>query len=147
MKILAAVIIFAAAIAPARAADVVVHLDVSTQLVGPDGKVQQDCDHVADDISDPQKYGKCDRFVPLTIGRLAAGAVDRNDKDLKPADIVIRGFLARKIRAAVDPITGKGTVDLDPRDVDLIHDQIAKTGLPPSVIIQAFDLLAPPAKN
>jgi hypothetical protein len=134
---IAAAVLFAG---PAAATEI----DLSSVLMGADGKAFMDCDHVNDD-SKSQEFGKCDKWVPLTMGRFAAGSVDRNDKDLKPADIVIRGSLARKIRAAMDPLTGKpGKLDLDPRDIDLIHDQMAKSGLPPSVITQGFDLLMPP---
>lgn len=145
-----ALLAFAAALSePALAADT--EVDMSVVLMGQDGKGQPDCDHIIDDVQSPL-YGRCDKYVILTLGRLAAGAVDRDEKDaaghstLKPADIVIRGSLARKIRAALT-VSGKWTVGLDPREIDLIHDQIAKTGLPPSVITQAFDLLMPPAKN
>jgi hypothetical protein len=133
---------FAAALSePALA----VEIDMSTILIGANGQAQQDCDHVIDDIKSPD-YGKCDRYVTLTLGRLAAGAVDQPEQGLKPADIVIRGSLARKIRKAYT-VSGKWTLDLDPRDVDLIKEQIAKTRLNPSVLDQAFDLLMPPAKN
>jgi hypothetical protein len=143
MKIAAIAIaaVLAASIAPAHA----VEIDMSHVLLAPDGKSQQDCDHVVEDAKSPD-YGKCDRYVNLTLGRLAAGAVDQPEQGMKPADIVIRGSLARRIRGALT-VSGKWTVDLDPRDVDLIKDQIAKMRLNPSVITQAYDLLSPPAKN
>ena len=122
-----------------------IEIDMSTVLMGANGQAQQDCDHVVDDIKSPD-YGKCDKYVTLTLGRLAAGAVDQPDQGLKPADIVIRGSLARKIRKALT-VSNKWTVDLDPRDIDLIKEQIAKTRLNPSVLDQAFELLMPPAKN
>lgn len=137
----AAAALILTAVTSARATEV----DMSAVLMAPDGRAQQDCDHVVDDVKSPD-YGKCDRYVTLTLGRLAAGAVDQPEQGLKPADIVIRGSLARKIRKALT-ITGKWTVDLDPRDIDLIKDQISKMRLNPSVITQAYDLLMPPAKN
>lgn len=140
-RIIALLAFTSALIAPALA----VEIDMSTILMGANGQAQQDCDHVIDDIKSPD-YGKCDKYVTLTLGRLAAGAVDQPEQGLKPADIVIRGSLARKIRKAWT-VSGKWTLDLDPRDVDLIRDQIAKTRLNPSVMTQAFDLLNPPAKN
>ncbi len=137
-----ALLAFAAALSePALATEI----DMSTILIGPNGQAQQDCDHIVDDIKSPD-YGKCDKNVTLTLGRLAAAAVDQPDQGLKPADIVIRGSLARKIRKGLT-VSGKWMLDLDPRDIDLIKEQIAKMRLNPSVLDQAFDLLSPPAKN
>jgi hypothetical protein len=119
-----------------------IQIDFTTQLTGPNGQTQQDCDHVND--TNPQSPF-CDKFVPLTLGRLAAAALDQIEPNLKPEDIVERGSLARRIRASLSPLSAThGKLGLDPRDIDLIKTQLAKMRENPSIIDQAYDLLAPP---
>lgn len=117
-------------------------VDFTVQLMGPNNQAQQDCDHVND--ADP-KNPFCDKLVPLTLGRLAAAALDQVEPNLKPADIVERGSLARRIRDSLQVLSAThGKLSLDQRDVDLIKDQLAKMREAPSVIDQAYDLLTPP---
>lgn len=124
---------------PSLASGIVI--DFSTPITDAAGKPVQDCDHV--DFTDP-KNPTCDKYVALTLGRLAAGAVDQPEQGLKAGDLVIRGQLATRIRKALlDFHSTQGKVELDQRDVDLIKDQIAKMRLSPSVVAQAFELLAP----
>lgn len=119
-------------------------INFSQDLLDASGKTAQDCDNI--NRSDP-KAPYCDKYVNLTLGRLVAAAVDQTEQGLKPADIIIRGSLARKIRDAISPISPKkGKVDLDVRDIDLIKEQLAKMQIQPSTIDQAYDMLTP-SKN
>lgn len=129
------------AFAPAYAADI--EIDMMTVLKAADGTPMPDCDHFNQD--NPQAPF-CDKTVPLTLGRLAAAAVDQIEPNLKPDEIVSRGHLVREIRNAIAPLSPtKGKLRLDPRDIDLIKTQIAKMRLSPSTVMQAYEMLPPPA--
>lgn len=104
------------------------------------GDAMQDCNRAK--ASDPRD---CAEFVPLTLGRFASAALNLIEPNMKPEDMTLRGHLAREIRNA--EATGDGTISLDPRDIDLIRTQMAKTGTPPSVVEEAYELLMPPAKK
>lgn len=113
-----------------------VEIDFKPAILDAAEKPAQDCDHINQD--DP-KNPFCDKMVPLTLGRLAAAAVDQYEANLKPADIVARGSLARRIRKSLGA-TGK--LDLDPRDIDLIKDQLTKMHIAPSYFEQANEALS-----
>jgi len=125
------VAVAALSVSGARASEV----DLASPLLGIDGQVQRDCDHV------DEEGRRCDRYVDMTLGRLSAAAVDRTETGLKPSEIQERGDLARKIRRALAAGTGAKRVDLTGRELDLIREGIPKLSVPPSIGAQAFDLL------
>jgi hypothetical protein len=128
-------LVFVVGVLPARAAEI----DFSAVLHDAAGSEMKDCDHVNQD--DP-KVPFCDKYVPMTLSRVSAAAVDQIDQGVKAEDIVIRGQLAIKLRRSAS-----GKIDLDQRDIDLIKAQVAKMRLPPSAIAEVFDLLSPKARN
>jgi hypothetical protein len=139
LKLLVCVLTSVFLISPAFAAET--QIDFTATLTGPNGVAQQDCDHVNE--NNPQAPF-CDKFVPLTLGRLAAAALDQIEPNLKPEDIVVRGSLARRIRDSMSPLSSThGKLGLDPRDIDLIRGQLAKMRENPSIIDEAYDLLTP----
>lgn len=147
---LAAALAVSAFATPAMAATVTV--DFSPALLDASGQPQQDCDHV--DRTNPRDV-VCDKFVALTLGRLAATAVDQPDPALKLSEMKEHGDLALRIRKTLlDFHSTQGKLELDTRDIELIKDSIAKmatpqagvrAGLAPSLVAQAVELLSPPA--
>ena len=117
-------------------------IDLSRPLTDASGNPVQDCDHVS---VRPPAAPACDKFVTLTLGRLAAGAVDQPQQNLKPADIIQRGELAIRIRRAMLNFhSTQGKLDISPSDLDLIREQIVKLHIPPSEVAQAYEMLVLP---
>jgi hypothetical protein len=110
------------------------NVDLSVVVLDGTGSPQQDCDAV-------RRNGTtvtCDKFVPMTIGRLMAIALDRGES-LKPSDIVIRGLLATAIRETM--AGGAKQMEIDPRDIDAVKEQLPKMGLTNSQIVQVYKAL------
>jgi hypothetical protein len=145
----------ASAISPACAEEV--EIDLRAPIIGPDGKVAKDCDRIDDEkVKEMVKINPALASnaslvcinVDMTIGRLAAAALDRQDKDIKLSDIVARGHLAKQIRDAMEILSpAKGMLKIDRRDLETIREQLPKMALPNSEISQAYEALSPPAKK
>ena len=122
---------------------------MTTYVNGGNGEPQQDCDHV--DFTAKPPF--CDKYVPMTVGRLFAGLLDKPEANLKSSDIVERGMLAARIRKAITfPFENKGAVDLSLRDAEIIKEVLLKAAQNPSggVTTSQFaslDALCAPAKN
>jgi len=118
-----------------------VEINLAATINSPDGSPFQDCDK--------QSRGTpsvCEKWVDLTLGRLAAAAVDRNEPNLTPQELVQRGWLAMKIRKSLnDPMKLRGgKIDVDRKELDLIKSQVLKfPSLTPSAIAQVFELTSP----
>ncbi len=136
-------IILAAAIAMAVSPAFATEINLTIQVKDASGSAMLDCDHVNRD--DPAKP-VCDKFTAMTVGRAIAAALDRPDQALKMSEIRLRGEAAEKIRAAMDPMSpAKGHVELDPRDIDAITDNLPKMGVfTNSELGQIYTALAPP---
>lgn len=118
-----------------------VTVDFTVLLKAGSGEVMKDCAEL--DETNPQAVA-CKKWMPLSVGTLSANALDQIEQGLKPADIIVRGSLATKIRESLGPLSiTKGTLTLDVRDITLIVDQIAKLKIPPSVATQAYNILQP----
>jgi hypothetical protein len=118
-----------------------IEIDLGATINSPDGSPYQDCDK--------QSKGTpsvCEKWVDLTLGRLAAAAVDRSEPNLTPQELVQRGLLAIKIRKALNnpmKISG-GKINVDGKDLDLIKSQVLKfPTLTPSAVAQVFELTTP----
>jgi hypothetical protein len=135
MKI-AAIAIAAAALFVTPA--VAIEINLMVPLTDQAGTPQQDCDHV-----DTTKQ-VCDKYVTLTLGRLAAAAVDLIDPSLKPSEIRQHGDLVLKIRRVMLSPAAHGKADLTPAELDMIEAQIPKLRVAPSTVSQAVELLHPP---
>jgi len=117
-------------------------INLLAPLIGANGLALQDCDKQG---KTPQE---CEKLVDLTLGRLAAAAVDRNEPDLHPEQLVERGMLVMKIRRtmALPNSDGEVILNLEPKEIDLIKTLIAKfPQIVPSVVAQSYELLLPPA--
>jgi hypothetical protein len=134
MKITAIAIAAVLVVTPALAAEI----NLMVPLTDQSGAPQQDCDHI-----DLTKQA-CDKYVTLTLGRLAAASVDQIDPSLKASDIRLHGDLVLKIRRAMLSPTAHGKADLTPAELDIIEAQLPKMRVPPSTVSQAVELLHPP---
>ncbi len=105
-------------------------LDCSIPLKALDGSIVEDCAHLGDD-------GKCDKKVPLTLGRLAAIAVAQPKKPPPPlAEQVIDGKLAQRV---IDAHDCKFSTD----EIVKIKTRIGELGFNPVVVANAVALLDP----
>jgi hypothetical protein len=98
------------------------------------GEPVMDCDKVS------ATTGQCESFVPLTLGRLIAGAVDQSEPGLKPEEVVARGTLALHVRQALRT-TPPVLFNMDADNAALAKAQIVKSRVAPSVAVQAIELL------
>lgn len=105
-------------------------LDCSTPLKSVDGSIAEDCAHITDD-------GKCDKKVPLTLGRLAATALIQPKKPPPPlSEQVIDGRLAQRIIDAQDCV-------LSTDEIVKIKNRIGELGFNPVIVANAVGLLDP----
>lgn len=105
-------------------------LDFTVPLKGVDGSIAEDCAHVGDD-------GKCDKKVPLTLGRLAAIALTQPRKPPPPlSEQVIDGKLAQRIIEAKD-------LTLSTDEIVKIKQRVGELGLNSVVVANAVTLLDP----
>lgn len=115
--------------APAPAAEV----KFATVLLDQDQQPMTDCAKVDD--------GKCTMMVPLTLGRLAAHALNQIEQGATPQAIVTRGLLAERVYQAGVP--GAKPLDLTGAEIETIRLQIVKGGYRPIVIVAAIRVLDP----
>jgi hypothetical protein len=106
---------------PARA------LDFTAILHTADGTIAEDCAHIAD--------GKCDKTVPLTLGRLAAAALSQPSK-AQTAEQVIDGDLARRVIGAKD-------MELSPEEIVKIKQKLGDLGYNAAVVAEAVHAIDP----
>lgn len=105
-------------------------LDCSIPLKAVDGSTAEDCGHMGDD-------GKCDKKVPLTLGRLAAIALAQPKKPPPPiAEQVIDGRLAQRLIDAQD-------CKLSTDEIVKIKNRIGELGFNSVVVANAVTLLDP----
>lgn len=107
-------------------------INFSTVLTDQDDNPIMDCAKV--DAGPPPK---CAQETKMTLGRIALGALNKQDQGLTDTDNVTRYYLMLKVYRAVEPI------ELSGGDVDLIRRQIVKTGYPPLWVGRALEILDP----
>lgn len=105
--------------------------DFKTEIHDLNGEVIMDCAKI--DTGPPVS---CAKQVPLTLGRVLAGAFNTADQAAPPAEMVRRGILAQKVYGADE-------LSLDAEDTKLAKELVAKRGWPPAVIYQVIKLLDP----
>lgn len=129
MLILAATI---AGLAPAIAQSG--EVDFSAPILDLDKKPFTDCLRWGDVPAGAQP--RCEQLVDMTLGRLAATALNTPEQNMTPQEIVKRGQLAIKTHAG-------GKVAVTAADIETIKAAIAKRGYPPVAVVSAFALLDP----
>lgn len=95
--------------------------DFTATLKRADGTLAEDCSHVTD--------GKCDKTVPMTLGRLCAAALSLPKRG-EIAEQVINGNLARQL------INAKHT-EISPEDLVKIKTAIGELGYSRDVVADA----------
>lgn len=105
-------------------------LNCSMPLKSIDGSIAEDCAHVTDE-------GKCDKKVPLTLGRLAAIALIKPKNPPPPlSEQVLDGRLAQRVIDAQD-------CTLSTDEIVKIKARIGELGFNPVVVANAVALLDP----
>ena len=131
-----AAVIFIAMCAIAHAEDAKPFtVDMSTQIMGPEGKPFLEC--AESEIVDDRPTGKCLRVTARTLGRISYGLLNAPDKALNIADQAKQGALALKL------LTADAPVELGIADRKRILDLLAKAGEPMVLVTRVHDLLAP----
>lgn len=78
----------------------------------------------------------CARIVPMTIGRIAAGALDRADKNIAVPDKIIRAGLAYKIINANNAV-------LTSDEITMIKTAVGKLEISNAFIFQVIKAIDP----
>lgn len=102
-------------------------IDFTQQLKLADGEVAQDCGHATE--------GKCDKLVPLTLGRLVAAALSQAKKG-DVAGQVQDGKLAMRVIDAKND-------DLTPDEITRIKERIGEMGLNAVIVLNAVRAIDP----
>jgi hypothetical protein len=104
-------------------------IDCTQPLHMADGEIALDCAHATE--------SKCDKIVPLTLGRLAAIALTQSKKPPPPlSEQVLDGRLAQRIIDAQD-------CKLSTDEIVKIKTRIGELGFNPAVVANAVTLLDP----
>jgi hypothetical protein len=80
--------------------------------------------------------GKCDKLIPLTLGRFCAEALSQPAKGALVADSIRRGALAARVFK-------EETFSLTADEVQLIEKAIPELQVRPAVVLDAMKLLDP----
>lgn len=116
-----------------------VQVNLKQNIFDATGQPMQDCDHFT--VKDDKPF--CDKYVPVTLGRVIAVVLDKADQTLKPSEIIERGTLARQVREAMlVTSTKKGNLDIPSGMIDVIKEGVVKMGLLNSQVTQIFELLS-----
>ncbi len=102
-------------------------IDFTQPLTMADGSIAQDCAHSTD--------AKCDKVVPLTLGRLIAAALSQPRKG-DTAGQVADGKLAMRLIDAKNE-------DLTPEEITTIKERIGEMGLNTVVVLNAVRAIDP----
>ncbi len=104
-------------------------IDFTQPLKTADGEIAQDCAHYSTDT------GKCDKVVPLTLGRLIAAALSQPKK----GDIVGQvqdGKLAMRVLDSKDET-------LTPEEITRIKERLGEMGVNAVVVLNAVRAIDP----
>jgi hypothetical protein len=106
-------------------------IDFSIPLKNLDGDIAQDCAHATPE-------NKCDKFVPLTLGRLVAVALSK-PRAGAVAEQVKDGLLAQRVFCC--------KADLSAEEIANIKTRLGEINFNTYIIAQAVMILDPPAKK
>lgn len=117
---------------PAFAVDEPRKIDFTQVVKNLDGNLLNEC------VENKPDNSACARLVPMTIGRIAAGALTQPDKGVPLPDIVLRGRLAERIIDAKEAV-------LTSDEVTTIKNSVAKMSLNYIIILRIIEAIDPAA--